>query len=97
MKALRTIQTQNEEEIYFSPILQKLYVYERKNIRVHPDGVDAKPQYEVRAVIAGMDSLLGVYSERKQAKEVLKEIIDSDCWDSAEIHQLPEDEGEDNK
>lgn len=53
MQTLRTIQTQNEEEIYFSPILQKLYVYERRNIRVHPDGVDAKPQYEVRAVIAG--------------------------------------------
>ena len=93
MKTLRTIQTQNGEEIYFSPILQKLYVYERRNIRVHPDGVDAKPQYEVRAVIDGIDSLLGVYSEKKQAKEVLEEIIDGDCWDTEAIYQLPEDEG----
>ena len=93
MKTLRTIQTQNGEEIYFSPILRKLYVYERRNIWAHPEDKDAKPQYEVRAVIDGIDSLLGVYSEKKQAKEVLEEIIDSDCWDSTAIYQLPADEG----
>ena len=97
MKTLRTIQTQNGEEIYFSPILRKLYVYERRNIWAHPEDEDAKPQYEVRAVIEGIDSLLGVYSEKKQAKEVLEEIIDGDCWDTEAIYQLPEDEGEENK
>lgn len=73
--------------------MRKLYVYERRNIWAHPEDKDAKPQYEVRAVIDGIDSLLGVYSEKKQAKEVLEEIIDSDCWDSTEIYQLPADEG----
>lgn len=97
MKTLRTIQTQNGEEIYFTPILQKLYVYERRNIWAHPDDADAKPRYEVRAVIDGIDTLLGVYSEKKQAKEVLEEIIDSDCWDPTEIYQLPADEGVDVK
>lgn len=55
MKTLRTIQTQNGEEIYFSPILRKLYVYERRNIWAYPEDADAKPRYEVRAVSVGRD------------------------------------------
>ena len=93
-KKMKSIQTQNQNNIYYQPTLNKAYIKESV--------FDKK--CEVRAVIDGDDCLLGMYTTMKQAKQVLVEITNAvitpmtllKAYSDKEelIYRVPEDKGE---
>ena len=78
-----SIQTQNKDTIYYNPNVKKLYITDKR--------VDNKLQYEVRATIDNDDRLLGRYSDKSVAQEVMKDLIRGSYWDEAFMFCMPED------
>jgi hypothetical protein len=62
-----SIQTQNKDTIYCNPNIKKLYVIEKQ--------IDNELKYEVRATIDNDDRLLGRYSNKTVAQEVMEDLI----------------------
>ena len=79
-----SIQTQNREIIYYRPKLRKLYILERNP--------ESGTVFNVRAVINEDDCLLGTYSKKEKAQEVMRDLAENDFWDNDEIYSMPEDE-----
>nr|DAE75852.1 MAG TPA: hypothetical protein [Caudoviricetes sp.] len=79
-----SIQTQNREIIYYRPKLRKLYILERNP--------GSGTVFNVRAVINEDDCLLGTYSKKEKAQEVMRDLAENDFWDNDEIYSMPEDE-----
>ena len=79
-----SIQTQNKEIIYYRPKLRKLYILERN--------LGSGTVFNVRAVINEDDCLLGTYSKKEEAQEVMRDLAENDFWDNDEIYSMPEDE-----
>lgn len=79
-----SIQTQNKDTIYYNPNIKKLYVIDKK--------IDNKLQYEVRATIDNDDRLLGRYSNKAVAQEVMDNLISATFWRDAAMLCMPEDE-----
>lgn len=79
-----SIQTQNKDTIYYNPNVKKLYITDKR--------VDNKLQYEVRATIDNDDRLLGRYSDKSVAQEVMKDLIRGSYWNEAFMFCMPEDE-----
>ena len=48
--------------------------------------------FNVRAVINEDDCLLGTYSKKEKAQEVMRDLAENDFWDNDEIYSMPEDE-----
>ena len=78
-----SIQNQNRDTIYYKNI-KKLYVIDKK--------IDNKLQYEVRATIDNDDRLLGRYSDKAVAQEVMNDLISDSYWNDAAVFCMPEDE-----
>lgn len=78
-----SIQTQNKDTIYYNPNVKKLYITDKR--------VDNKLQYEVRATIDNDDRLLGRYSDKSVAQEVMKDLIRGSYWNEAFMFCMPED------
>ena len=78
-----SIQTQNKDTIYYNPNIKKLYVIDKK--------IDNKLQYEVRATIDNDDRLLGRYSDKAVAQEVMDDLISSSFWGDTVMLCMPED------
>ena len=64
---MNSIQTQNKDTIYCNPNIKKLYVIEKQ--------IDNELKYEVRATIDNGDRLLGRYSNKTVAQEVMEDLI----------------------
>lgn len=64
---MNSIQTQNKDTIYCNPNIKKLYVIEKQ--------IDNELKYEVRATIDNDDRLLGRYSNKTVAQEVMEDLI----------------------
>jgi hypothetical protein len=79
-----SIQTQNKDTIYYNPNIKKLYVIDKK--------IDNKLQYEVRATIDNDDRLLGRYSDKAVAQEVMNDLISDSYWNDTAMFCMPEDE-----
>ena len=79
-----SIQTQNKDTIYYNPNSKKLYVTDKK--------IDNKLQYEVRATIHNDDRLLGRYSDKAVAQEVMNDLISDSYWNDTAVFCMPEDE-----
>ena len=79
-----SIKNQNRDTIYYNPNIKKLYVIDKK--------IDNKLQYEVRATIDNDDRLLGRYSDRAVAQEVMNDLISNSYWNDAAMFCMPEDE-----
>ena len=79
-----SIQTQNKATIYYNPNIKKLYIIDKTT--------DNKLQYEVRATIDNDDRLLGRYSDRAVAQEVMNDLISNSYWNDAAMFCMPEDE-----
>lgn len=62
-----SIQNQSKDTIYYNPNVKKLYVIEKQ--------IDNKLKYEVRATIDNDDRLLGRYSNREVAQNVMDDLI----------------------
>lgn len=54
--------------------------------------IDNKLQYEVRATIDNDDRLLGRYSDREVAQEVMNDLISDSYWNDAAMFCMPGDE-----
>jgi hypothetical protein len=78
-----SIQTQNKDTIYFNPNIKKFYVIEKQ--------IDNKLQYEVRATMDNDDRLLGRYSNKVVAQELMDELITKIFWNDTVMLCLPED------
>ena len=79
-----SIQNQNRDTIYYNPNIKKLYVSDKK--------IDNKLQYEVRATIDNDDRLLGRYSDKAIAQEVMNDLISDSYWNDTGVFCMPEDE-----
>lgn len=79
-----SIQTQNKDTIYYNPNIKKLYVIDKK--------IDNKLQYEVRAKIDNDDCLLGRYSDKAVAQEVMNDLIGDSYWNDTGVFYMPEGE-----
>lgn len=79
-----SIKNQNRDTIYYNPNIKKLYVIDKK--------IDNKLQYEVRATIDNDDRLLGRYSNKAVAQEVMNDLIGDSYWNDTGIFCMPEDE-----
>lgn len=79
-----SIQTQNRKIIYYRPKLRKLYILKRNP--------GSGTVFNVRAVINEDDCLLGTYSKKEKAQEVMRDLAENDFWDNDEIYSMPEDE-----
>jgi hypothetical protein len=79
-----SIQNRNRDTIYYNPNIKKLYVIDKK--------IDNKLQYEVRATIDNDDRLLGRYSNKAVAQEVMNDLIGDSYWNDTGIFCMPEDE-----
>ena len=79
-----SIQTQNKDTIYYNPNIKKLYVIDKK--------IDNKLQYEVRSIIDNDDCLLGRYSDKAVAQEVMDDLISDSYWNDTGVFCMPEDE-----
>lgn len=77
-----SILNQNRDTIYYNPNIKKLYVIDKK--------IDNKLQYEVRATIDNDDRLLGRYSDRAVAQEVMNDLIRDSYWNDAAMFCMPE-------
>ena len=78
-----SIQNQNRDTIYYNPNIKKLYVIDKK--------IDNKLQYEVRATIDNDDRLLGRYSKKEEAQNIMMEMISDNFWTNAPVYCMPED------
>lgn len=72
-----SIQTQNKDTIYYNPNIKKLYIIDKT--------IDNKLQYND-------DRLLGRYSDRAVAQEVMNDLISNSYWNDAAMFCMPEDE-----
>lgn len=79
-----SIKNQNRDTIYYNPNIKKLYVIDKR--------IDNKLQYEVRATIDNDDCLLGRYSNKAVAQEVMNDLIGDSYWNDTGIFCMPEDE-----
>ena len=79
-----SILNQNRDTIYYNPNIKKLYVIDKK--------IDNKLQYEVRATIDNDDRLLGRYSDKAVAQEVMNDLISDSYWNDTAVFCMPEDE-----
>lgn len=79
-----SIKNQNRDTIYYNPNIKKLYVIDKK--------IDNKLQYEVRATIDNDDRLLGRYSNKAVAQEVMNDLISDSYWNDTGVFCMPEDE-----
>lgn len=79
-----SIQNQTRDTIYYNPNIKKLYVIDKK--------IDNKLQYEVRATIDNDDRLLGRYSDKAVAQEVMNDLISDSYWNDTGVFCMPEDE-----
>ena len=77
-----SIQTQNREIIYYRPNVKKFYLLEKDR--------DEKITYEIRATIDN-DRLLGVYSKKEEAQNIMMEMISDNFWTNAPVYCMPED------
>ena len=78
-----SIQTQNKEIIYYRPNVKKFYLLEKDR--------DEKITYEIRATIDDNDRLLGVYSKKEEAQNIMMEMISDNFWTNAPVYCMPED------
>ena len=78
-----SIQTQNREIIYYRPNVKKFYLLEKDR--------DEKITYEIRATIDDNDRLLGVYSKKEEAQNIMMEMISDNFWTNALVYCMPED------
>lgn len=78
------IQIQNKDTIYCNPNIKKVYVTDKK--------IDNKLQYEVRATIDNDDRLLGRYSDKAVAQEVMIDLIGDSYLNDIGVFCMPEDE-----
>ena len=78
-----SIQTQNKDTIYYNPNIKKFYVIEKQ--------IDNQLQYEVRATIDNDDRLLGRYSDKVVAQELMDELITKIFWNDTVMLVMPED------
>lgn len=78
-----SIQTQNREIIYYRPNVKKFYLLEKDR--------DEKITYEIRATIDDNDRLLGVYSKKEEAQNIMMEMISDNFWTNASVYCMPED------
>lgn len=78
-----SIQTQNREIIYYRPNVKKFYLLEKDR--------DEKITYEIRATIDDNDRLLGVYSKKEEAQNIMMEMISDNFWTNATVYCMPED------
>lgn len=78
-----SIQTQNREIIYYRPNVKKFYLLEKDR--------DEKITYEIRATIDDNDRLLGVYSKKEEAQNIMMEMISDNFWTNAPVFCMPED------
>lgn len=52
---------------------------------------DEKITYEIRATIDDNDRLLGVYSKKEEAQNIMMEMISDNFWTNAPVYCMPED------
>lgn len=78
-----SIQTQNREIIHYRPNVKKFYLLEKDR--------DEKITYEIRATIDDNDRLLGVYSKKEEAQNIMMEMISNNFWTNAPVYCMPED------
>jgi hypothetical protein len=78
-----SIQTQKKDTIYYNPNIKKFYVIEKQ--------IDNQLQYEVRATIDNDDRLLGRYSDKVVAQELMDELITKIFWNDTVMLVMPED------
>ena len=50
-----------------------------------------KITYEIRATIDDNDRLLGVYSKKEEAQNIMMEMISDNFWTNAPVYCMPED------
>ena len=79
-----SIQIQNKDIIYYKPNIQKFYVLEKER--------ENKTMYELRASIDNNDRLLGTFSRRVKAQEVMLELLNENFWTNSVVFTIPEDE-----
>ena len=79
-----SIQIQNKDIIYYKPNIQKFYVSERVR--------ENKIIYELRASIDNNDRLLGTFSRRVKAQEVMLDLLNENFWTNSVVFTIPEDE-----
>ena len=78
-----SIQTQNREIIYYRPNVKKFSLLEKDR--------DEKITYEIRATIDDNDRVLGVYSKKEEAQNIMMEMISDNFWTNAPVYCMPED------
>ena len=79
-----SIKIQNKDIIYYKPNIQKFYVSEREK--------ENKTMYELRASIDNNDRLLGTFSRRIKAQEVMLDLLNENFWTYSVVFTIPEDE-----
>lgn len=79
-----SIQIQNKDIIYYKPNIQKFYVSEREK--------ENKTMYELRASIDNNDRLLGTFSRRIKAQEVMLDLLNENFWTNSVVFTIPKDE-----
>lgn len=78
-----SIQNQKRDVIYYRPNVKKFYLLEKDR--------DEKITYEIRATIDDNDRLLGVYSKKEDAQNIMMEMISDNFWTNAPVYCMPED------
>lgn len=78
-----SIQNQKRDVIYYRPNVKKFYLLEKDR--------DEKITYEIRATIDDNDRLLGVYSKKEEAQNIMMEMISDNFWTNAPVYCMPED------
>ena len=79
-----SIQNQKRDVIYYRPNVKKFYLLEKDR--------DEKITYEIRATIDDNDRLLGIYSKKEEAQNIMMEMISDNFWTNAPVYCMPEDE-----
>lgn len=78
-----SIRNQKRDVIYYRPNVKKFYLLEKDR--------DEKITYEIRATIDDNDRLLGVYSKKEEAQNIMMEMISDNFWTNAPVYCMPED------
>ena len=78
-----SIQNQKRDVIYYRPNVKKFYLLEKDR--------DEKITYEIRATVDDNDRLLGVYSKKEEAQNIMMEMISDNFWTNAPVYCMPED------
>lgn len=78
-----SIQNQKRDVIYYRPNVKKFYLLEKDR--------DEKITYEIRATIDDNDRLLGVYSKKEEAQNIMMEMISDNFWTNSPVYCMPED------